>query len=89
MATTASTGLNPKNFLAVLNNGYTLKGDSLMLHFQFLMPDATREAFILPSNGSGISIVPSTSWLGKVQLSAGEMFSFTVGAPENNSFTGP
>lgn len=72
--------ISGNNLLAVLNNAYRLIGDSLILPFQFPMPDATREAFVLTNNGTGISIVASTSWLEDVQVEGGNMH-FTVGAP--------
>jgi len=55
--------------LAVLNHAYQLSKDSLLLPFQFNRPEDSREAFILPNKGCGISIVSSTGWLDDIQLS--------------------
>ncbi|WP_231390064.1 alpha-galactosidase [Sphingobacterium pedocola] len=63
-----------KQLLAVLNHSYSLTENGLHLPFQFVMPDDTREAFILGNNDAGISIVSSTGWLNDVVL-------------ENNSLT--
>ena len=65
--------LNKDNFLAVLNNAYALVKDSLQLFFQFPTPDASREAFIVPNQHSGIHILSSTSWLKDVQLKNGRL----------------
>lgn len=72
--------INRNNLLAVLNNAYSLKGDSLILPFQFPAPDATREAFVLTNQGTGISLASSTSWIEDVQVENGNMI-ITVGAP--------
>lgn len=60
--------LNKNNFLGVLNNAFELEGDTLQLHFQFPTPDASREAFILPNQHSGIHIISCSSWLDDLRL---------------------
>ncbi|MBC7890093.1 MAG: hypothetical protein H7Z13_19630, partial [Ferruginibacter sp.] len=64
--------LNTGNCLAVLNHAYRLSSDSLYLPFQFNRPDDTREAFVLPNLGTGISITAATAWLDDVQLLPGQ-----------------
>lgn len=59
--------LNSRNLLAVLNHAYRCDDDTLTLNFQFPMPDATREAFVLPNRGSGVVISASSSWLDKAE----------------------
>jgi len=54
--------------LGVLNHAYEFRDGQLILDFQFPMADATREAFILPNNGNGISIVSSTSWIDDLNI---------------------
>ncbi|MGK7393578.1 MAG: alpha-galactosidase [Candidatus Cyclobacteriaceae bacterium M3_2C_046] len=49
--------------LGVLNHAYNLKNDALLLNFQFPMPDASREAFIIPNEGTPVSMIASTSWI--------------------------
>lgn len=65
---THKVGIDETNFLGVLNNAYELNGDSLQLYFQFPTPDASREAFILPNQHSGIHIMSCTSWLDSLHL---------------------
>jgi hypothetical protein len=72
--------LNGKGFLGVLDNAFKLNGDTLNLYFQFPMPDASREAFILPNQNTGIKIVSCTSWLDAVQLNENKL-SIVCGAP--------
>jgi hypothetical protein len=66
--------------LGVLNHAYQLSDRKLTLDFQFPMPDATREAFVLPNGGSGISIQSSTSWLDDLSVESG-VLSYAAGAP--------
>jgi hypothetical protein len=73
--------LNPNQLLAVLNHAFTFEDNKLILPFEFSMPDATREAFLIPNQGSGISIVSSTSWLDDVRLMGENNLSYKVGAP--------
>src|SRR5699024_2663610 len=60
---THKVALNKSNFLGVLNNAFELHGDTLQLHFQFPTSDASREAFILPNQHSGIHVISCSSWL--------------------------
>lgn len=53
--------------LAVLNHAYQIENDTIYLPFTFTMVDDTREAFIIPNQGAGISILTSTTWLDDVQ----------------------
>lgn len=57
------TKINPSNVLGVLNNSYSIENDNLILNFQFPMADASREAFIIPNENNGISIIKSSCWL--------------------------
>lgn len=59
--------------LAVLNHAYRMSGNILWLPFQFTTPDASREAFIIPNNGSGISIKESSAWLRNVTLNGNSL----------------
>ncbi len=72
--------LNSKGFLGVIDNAFALMGDTLYLYFQFPMPDASREAFILPNQSTGIKIVSCTSWLDAVHLNENKL-SIACGAP--------
>ena len=45
------------------------------------MPDATREAFIIPNNGTEISIQASTSWLDNIELSSRKKLIYVCDAP--------
>ena len=74
------TKLNTKNVLGVLNHAYHLDTTGLQLNFQFSMPDATREAFIIPNEGIGISMVYSTSWIDDLFYENGELH-YLPGAP--------
>jgi hypothetical protein len=47
--------------------------NKLHLHFQFPMPDASREAFIIPNEGSGIRIVEATTWVDELRLYNGTL----------------
>ncbi len=58
--------------LAVLNHAYSIRNGRINLPFQFTKPDDTREAFVIPNKGSGISIISSTGWLDKVELNSDE-----------------
>lgn len=71
--------LNTKAVLGVMNHAYQLEDDHLQLNFQFPMPDATREAFIVPNDGTGISIRSSTVWLDELKLFRGAL-TITSGA---------
>lgn len=58
---------------------------SIHLSFQFSRPDDTREAFILPNEGTGIGIESSTGWFEDMQLDI-ENKSLTV-LPENQGIS--
>jgi hypothetical protein len=73
-------GLRRSNLLAVLHNAYSAGTDSLMLPFTFLMPEASREVFILPNEGCGISITSSTSWLEDVRVRGRDTLVIVPGA---------
>jgi hypothetical protein len=74
------TRINKNKLLAVLNNSYKLENDFLVLYFQFPMADSSREAFIIPNQGSGISIPHSTCWLEDVELNNNTVLSYVAGA---------
>lgn len=60
--------LKGEKVLGVLNHAYYIENDTLYLPFTFSMVDDTREAFIMPNQGSGISILSSTTWIDDVQF---------------------
>ncbi len=66
--------------LGVLNNAFTLNDNELVLHFEFPMPDATREAFIIPNLGSGVSMISSTSWIDDLTFD-NTIMTYVSGAP--------
>lgn len=72
--------LNAGNVLGVLNHAYEVNDNELILDFQFPMPEATREAFIIPNHGQGVSILKSTGWIDDIHLQAGQL-KYIVGAP--------
>lgn len=59
--------LKGERVLGVLNHAYYIENDTLYLPFTFSMVDDTREAFMMPNHGSGISILSSTTWIDDVQ----------------------
>jgi hypothetical protein len=73
--------INKNNLLGVLNHAYELESDSLIFNIEFPMPDATREAFILPNNGVDIGIHASTSWLDNIELREEKKLYYVCGAP--------
>jgi hypothetical protein len=73
--------INKNNLLGVLNHAYELESDSLNFDFDFPMPDATREAFILPNKGVDIGIRASTSWLDNIELREEKKLYYVCGAP--------
>jgi len=60
--------INSEQVLAVLNHSYRIENDTIYLPFAFTMVDDTREAFIIPNLGAGISITSSAVWLKDVQF---------------------
>ena len=77
----AVRNIRPASLLAVLNNAFTVRGDSLVLRLEFGWPEASREAFILPNGGAGMSIVSSTSWIDEAEIIGDRTLRFIVGAP--------
>lgn len=71
-----------------MNHAYEINDDELILDFQFPMPEATREAFIIPNVGTGVSILESSSWLDEIQFNAGTLY-FSTGAPGKQVITWP
>ena len=61
-----AVALDPSRVLAVLNHAYSFVDNELVLDLDFPMPDATREAFIIPNQGGNLSIFESTGWLNSV-----------------------
>ena len=74
-------GVHTKNVLAVLRNAYEIHDDSVIIPFTFPMPEASREAFIVPNDGAGVTILSSTSWLRDARLVGPDTLRFTPGAP--------
>lgn len=75
-----SVTVNPEKFLAVLNSTYQLNENSLDTPLVFTMPDATREAFIIPNNGKNVSIISSTCWLDEVKIEDDGALVYETGA---------
>lgn len=67
------TELEKEKVLAVLNHSYEIMNDSLFLPFTFSMIDDTREAFVLPGKGNGVTISSSTVWLDNVYFDNDEL----------------
>jgi hypothetical protein len=72
--------VDQKKVLGVLNHTYKLKDDQLIFDFQFPMADATREAFVVPNQGNGISVISSTGWIDEM-IQDKNGLNYTVGAP--------
>ena len=60
--------IDNSKLLALLNHSYQINEDSLHLSFNFTDGPSTHEAFILPNNESGVSIISSTSIIDAVSL---------------------
>jgi hypothetical protein len=73
-------GLAHDRMLAVLRNAYELRGDTLQLPFVFPMPESSREAFIVPNEDRGCTVVSSTSWLEDARMENGTLV-LVSGAP--------
>jgi hypothetical protein len=82
-------GVRQKNLLAALRNAYSIQNDTLVLPFTFPMPESSREAFLIPNAGEGISITSSTSWIDNVRVIGSDTLAFTPGAPEWAARRGP
>ena len=87
--------------LGLINHAYRIEGGKLQLDFQFPMPDATREAFIIPNQGTGISIRRSSVWIDELKIFRGAVtitcgadgelelyWPKDQGAPETNTYSG-
>ncbi|MBD3385457.1 hypothetical protein GF407_11095 [candidate division KSB1 bacterium] len=81
--------LDRSRMLAVLNHAYRCNSDTLQLDFEFPMPDATREAFILPNLETGITISASTSWLDEAELIGKKHLRYTSAAPGEQTILWP
>ncbi|PHN08653.1 alpha-galactosidase [Flavilitoribacter nigricans] len=71
--------VEPEKVLGVMNHAYQIADNKLHLNFQFPMPDATREAFIIPNDGTGIRITRSNVWMDEVKIFRGTV-TITCGA---------
>jgi len=60
--------LNSDNLLGVINNAYQLNENRIEIPFQFPAALISREAFILPNKGTGISVISSSCWLDNLKL---------------------
>jgi hypothetical protein len=74
------TGMAHGRMLAVLRNAYELRGDTLRIPFTFPMPESSREAFIVPNEDRGCTVVSSTSWLEDARIENGTLV-IVSGAP--------
>jgi hypothetical protein len=75
-----SIPIDAEKVLGVLNNAYQMEDEVLTLTFNFPMPESTREAFILPGQGCGISVRSSTCWLDELSFEDGTL-RYVNGAP--------
>jgi hypothetical protein len=74
-------GVRTDSVLVILRNAYEIHDDSVIIPFTFPMPESSREAFIVPNHGAGITILSSTSWLRAARLAGPDTLQFTPGAP--------
>lgn len=65
--------VNPVTLLGVLNHAYELEGDSIVLDFEFSMPDDSREAFVLGNEGAGVRVISATGWLEDIKVTDGSL----------------
>ena len=63
-----TVSLRAENCLGILNHAFAIEPGKLRLPFQFNRPDDTREAFILPNQGSGIGIISFSGWIDGITL---------------------
>ncbi|MBK7257779.1 MAG: alpha-galactosidase [Ignavibacteriae bacterium] len=77
----ARAGVRTDSVLAILRNAYEIHDDSVIIPFVFPMPESSREAFLVPNHGAGITILSSTSWLRTARLAGPDTLQFTPGAP--------
>jgi hypothetical protein len=64
----ATIQVNTENCLGVINHAFSTSPGSIHLSFQFTRPDDTREAFILPNQGTGIGIESCIGWIEDLSL---------------------
>ena len=64
----ATIQVNTENCLGVINHSFSTSPSSIHIAFQFTRPDDTREAFILPNQGTGIGIESCTGWIEDLKL---------------------
>lgn len=69
--------LNASGVLAVLNNPYVVENDLLQMDLIYEKEESTSAIFVLPNEGSGISIVSSTSAISDAN-SDGKQLSYQV-----------
>jgi len=74
------SGVNSSEILGILQNSYSVTSNKLNLHFDFYSPDDSKIAIMLPNNGSGISILSSTSWLQDIKLTQNNTLEYHSGA---------
>ena len=72
--------VNPDSLLGVINNAYQLKENRIEIPFQFPASLISREAFILPNKGTGISVIGSSCWLDNLELKNNTLTIITGGA---------
>lgn len=65
--------LSGDRVLGILNHAYRIENDTIYLPFTFSMVDDTREAFIIPNQGRGISVVSATTWINDVQIEENQL----------------
>jgi hypothetical protein len=68
--------------LAVLDHSYKTENGLIEIPFQFTKPDDTREAFIIPNQGTGFGVISSTGWLDDAGLALNDKkMIISAGAP--------
>ncbi len=65
--------IQSEQVLAVLNHSYRIENDTIYLPFTFTMIDDTREAFIVPNQGSGVHVSSSTTWIDDILWEDGQL----------------
>jgi hypothetical protein len=69
--------LNTSELLAVLNNPYDAGGDLLQMDLMYEKNESTSAIFVLPNEGSGVTMVSSTSAITDAQL-AGTQLTYEI-----------
>jgi len=74
--------INSNKFLCVLNHPYSIQNDSLFMKFSLRGRASCDEAFILPNESTGISIISSNSIIDEVKVEKGKLEYYPMGPGE-------